>query len=300
VKGWEMGKTVCVITETTVDLPKGFAKKKNITLIPIHILINNKSHRHGIDIINQEVVEHLIQKDDVSTEPPTPREYCSVFKVMSEKFDKIYSLHVSSDLSDCYENAKRGLRLLRKKQKTEERGIYSNNIKVIDTRAASISQGQIVNRIASIVKKKFDEDKLDKYIAWLINKSKMVFVVDDLYWLKKAGQLNFISGFFGGLFDIKPVILLEDGKLTPVDKPRGKGTAIYSMLTIIEQAVKKYKKGAEIWIAHSASLLDAKHVQKQLSESCKIEVSKIPIIEVGPTISAHTGPGVVSVSILPK
>jgi DegV family protein with EDD domain len=295
-----MGKRTGIITETTVDLPAGVAKSKSITLIPSHILINEVSRLHGIDIINQEVVEHLLQKDDVRTEPPTPREYYTAFEEMSGKYDQIYSFHVSSDLSQCYTNAKRGLRLLKKKQKTEERGIYENNIKIIDTRSASISQAQIVNRVASIVKTDFNQEKLDKYLAWLVKKAMMIFVVDDLFWLKRAGKFNIVSGFLGNLFDIKPIVKLEDGKLIPVDKPRGKDTAMDSMIKMIVQATKKYKRGAEIWVAHSVALLDAKHIQKQLAVNCKIDIKTIPIVEVGPTIAAHTGPGVVCVSILPK
>ena len=209
-------------------------------------------------------------------------------------------MHISSDLSECYENAKRGLKLLKKKQKTVERGIYQNKIKIIDTRCASISQAQIVNRISNIVKTDHDEGKLDKYIAWLIKNTKMIFVVDDLFCLRKTGWLNMVSGFFGNLLNIKPVIKLEDGKLIPVEKPRSKDTAIYNMLTMIEQASKQYKKGVEIWVGHSACLLDAKYVQRYLSANCKIEAKKIPIIETGPTIATHTGPGVVCVSLIPK
>lgn len=295
-----MGKSIGIITDTTVDLPNGLAKRKNITLIPIHILINEDERLHGVDIVNQEVVEHLIQKDDVSTKPPTPREYYLAYKKISDDYDQIYSLHLSSELSQCYENAKRGLRLLRKKQKTEERGIYQNNIKIIDTRSVSISQAQIVHRIASVVKKDQDMEKLDKYIPWLINNAVMFFVVDDLFWLRKSGRVSMISGFLGNLFDIKPIVKLEDGDLIPIDKPRGKDVAIDSMAKMVVKAAKKNKRGSEIWVAHSAALLDAKHLRKQLAETCKIESKKIPIIEVGPTIASHTGPGAVCVSILPK
>ncbi|MCP3898706.1 MAG: DegV family protein [Desulfobacteraceae bacterium] len=295
-----MSRSIGIITDTTVDLPKGLAKRKNITLIPIHILVNEEERLHGVNIINQEVVEHLIQKDDVSTSPPTPREYHLAYKKISDKYDQIYSLHVSSELSKCYENAKHGLRLLRKKQKAEERGIFQNNIKIIDTRSVSISQGQIVYRIASLIQADQHINKLDKYLPWLIKNAKMFFVVDDLFWLKRQGRVSIIAGFFGNLFDIKPIIKLEDGELIPIDKLRGKDIAIDNMVKEVVSATKKYKRNFEIWVAHSASLLDAKNLKKQLAAKCKIEPKKIPIIEVGPTIATHTGPGAVCVSVLPK
>ncbi len=296
-----MGKKIGIIADTTADFPSGMAEQKGINLVPIHIIINDKSRLHGVDIVNQEVVEHLAQKDDVNTEPPTPREYYLAFKKASEEYDQIYSLHVSSELSECYNNAKHGLRLLRKKQKAEDKGIFTdNNIKIFDTRCASISQAMIVNRLANIIKTEQDLEKIEKYIEWLIKKATMFFVVDDLYWLRKAGNLNAVSSFFGKLFDIKPVVQLTGGELIPIDKPKGKDTAIDSMIRTIKETTPKYRRGVEIWVGHSAALLDTKYVRKQLASSFKIEGKKIPIVEAGPTIAAHTGPGVVCVSIMPK
>ena len=175
-----------------------------------------------------------------------------------------------------------------------------NNIKIIDTRAASISLGQIVNRIALIVKTEHDAAKLDKYIAWLIKKAMLFFVVDDLYWLKRAGKLNMFSSFFGKMFDVKPIIKLEEGRAVSIDKARGKETALDNLILLLKESTPEFKRGVEIWIAHSSSLLDAKHTRKQLAEVFKIEEDRIPIVESGPTTTAHMGPGMVTVSILPK
>jgi DegV family protein with EDD domain len=295
-----MAKKIGVLADSGVDLLKGLAKVKDINLVPVSILINDEPKLHGVEIINQEVVEHLLQKDDVKTAPATPRAYYLKYKKLSEEYDKIYTLATTSELSKCYENARRGLQWFKKKQKLEENGIIHNDIKVIDSRTASISLGQIVNRVADIVKTDVNPAKLDKYIAWLISKAVIFFVVDDLYWLKKSGKLNMFSGFVGKMLDIKPVIKIEDGSIVPVEKPRGKDTAIDTMVNIIKQSTPKYKRGVEIWVAHSASLLDAKYAQKQLSTIFNIKEKKIPIVEIGPTMTAHTGPGVVSVSILPK
>jgi fatty acid kinase fatty acid binding subunit len=296
-----MSKKIGIVAETTADFPHGLSEKKKIVLVPIHIIVNDDSKLHGVDVVNQEIVEHLIQKDDVSTAPATPLEYYTFFKKAMEEHDQIYSLHVSSELSDCYTNAKRGLQLFKKKQKAEDKGIIANpNIKVIDTRCASISQAMIINRVANILRTEQDTAKIDKYIKWLISKAMMFFVVDDLYWLKKAGQLNAFSGFVGKLLDIKPLIKLEGGHLIPIAKPKGKDAALDAMVSTIVKTTPKYRRGVEIWVGHSNALLDTKYVQKKLASSFKIEEKKIPIVEGGPTIAAHTGPGVVCVSIIPK
>ncbi len=289
-----------LLVDSGIDLPKGVAKKKDINLIPFTVLINDDPRLYGVQIVNQEVVEHLNKKDDVKIAPAVPLAFDLKFKKMSEEYDKLYVLTTTSELSQCYENAKHGLRLFKKKQKLEENGIIFKNIKIIDSRTSSIGLGQIANRVASIVKTDFDQEKLDKYIAWLIKKSMTFFVIDDLYWLKKSEKLNIFTGFIGKMLDVKPIVKIEDGWIVPLDKSRGKDTAIEIMIKIIKQSTPRFKRGMEIWVAHSAALLDAKHLRRQLATSFQIAEKKIPIMEIGPTMTAHTGPGLVSVSILPK
>jgi len=291
-----------VIADSALDLPAGMAKKKNIHLIPCSVFINEIPKLHGVDIVNQEVVEHLLQKDDVRTAAPTPLAYSKVYRKISKDYDMIYSMHVGSDLSKCYANASHAVRLLKDKKEAEQKGLfYKNNIKLIDTKASSIGQGQIVNRIATILMNKaYNEAKFDRYIEWLINRVSVYFVVDDLYWLKKSGKLNFLSSFLGKLLDVKPLLRLEKGKLVPVSKHKGKDTAIDSMIKTIKETTPKYKRGVDIWVAHSDAMLDARYMKRELARSFNMDKKKIPIVEIGPTITAHAGPGVVSVSVLPR
>ncbi len=297
-----MAKKIGIFTESAIDVPKGLLKKRDITSIPIHILINDESKLHGIEIVNKEVVDHITNKDQVETEPPTPLEYFLAFQKISTEYDEIYSLHTSSLLSKAYANARHGLELLKKQLNSEQNSIMMSdtNIKVIDTKAASISLGQIVNRVAKIVKTDYDDTKLDNYIALLIKKAMLFFVVDDLYWLKRAGKLNMFSGFFGKMFNVKPIIKLEGGKAVSIDKVRGKDTALDSLIALLKKTTPKYKKGVEIWIAHSSSITDAQYTREQLAASFNIRKEKIPIVESGPTTTAHLGPGMITVSILPK
>ena len=49
-----------------------------------------------------------------------------------------------------------------------------------------------------------------------------LFTVDDLDYLAKGGRVSKASAFLGGLLNIKPLLNVEDGKLVPLEKIRGK------------------------------------------------------------------------------
>ncbi len=290
-----MDETIGVIADSTADLPSGLAKKKNIHLIPIHILVNNQDHLHGVNIVNQEVVEHLKQKHDVSTSPPFPGEYTENYQKMMRRYDRVYSFHVSKELSNCYSSANNSLELLGEQ--------VSSAIHIIDTRTVSIAQGQIVNRIAGIARNNPDIQRLNQYINWLVKHSMLFFVVDNLFWLKRAGKLNMLSSIFGKMLDIKPVIGMDNGVLTPIEKCRGKESAVEGLIRGVQKGAAtllNQRKDVEIWVGHSDTLLGATQIQEQLCGIFKKEKSAVPIVEMGPTMTAHTGPGCLCVSLLPR
>ena len=49
-----------------------------------------------------------------------------------------------------------------------------------------------------------------------------IFTVADLQYLVRGGRLSKVAGFIGGLLNIKPILNVEEGKLVPLEKVRGK------------------------------------------------------------------------------
>ena len=64
-------------------------------------------------------------------------------------------------------------------------------------------------------------DELLHELNFFMGNGSLYFTVDNLYWLKRAGRLNFFSSILGGMLDIKPVIGLKNGQLVPMTKHRG-------------------------------------------------------------------------------
>jgi fatty acid-binding protein DegV len=56
----------------------------------------------------------------------------------------------------------------------------------------------------------------------------------------------------------------------------------------------------EIWIAHADAVDTALFLQEELSSRLGIDSEKIEIVDIGPTISAHTGPGCLCLAVLPE
>lgn len=285
-----MIKKIGIITDSTADFPEGMAEELEINMIPIHIFVDGDDYLHGVTISNQDVVECLNEDRDVKTAPPFPSEYSDFYEKMAGKYDRILSFHVSSDLSDCYKSANNSMRILSDKA--------AEKITLIDTRNVSVGQSLIIKKAVEMKKKFNSPDSMKKYLEPLINSSMLLFTVENLYWLKRAGKLNIFSSLMGNFLNVKPVIGLKSGKLVPMGKHKGREPALEEMIKLARKEYKKFGKRQDIWIAHADALEDAVRVQNALMEISEDMRSNIRVMEIGPTIAAHTGPGCICLGMV--
>ena len=278
-----MIKKIGIITDSTADFPEGMAEELEINIIPIHIFIDGDDYLHGVTISNQDVVEYLNEDRDVKTAPPFPSEYSDFYEKMAGKYERILSFHVSSDLSDCYKSAKNSMKILF--DKTAEK------ITLIDTKNVSVGQALIIKKAVELKKKYNSPDSIKKHLEPFIRNSMLLFTVENLYWLKRAGKLNIFSSLMGNFLNVKPVIGLKSGKLVPLGKHKGREPAIEEMIRMAREAYEKLGLRQDIWIAHADAPEDAVRVQETLMGISADMGSNIKVLEIGPTIAAHTGPG---------
>ena len=54
-------KELVVVTDSASDVPKEYAKKLNISIVPLYILYNGNEYRDGIDINSEQI--YSLQKE---------------------------------------------------------------------------------------------------------------------------------------------------------------------------------------------------------------------------------------------
>ena len=149
--------------------------------------------------------------------PYTYEEYFR--KYVNEGFSVIY-IGFSSALSESYNHS-----VLARENVLQD--IPDADITVIDSKAASVGQGLLIQKAIDMLKagKTYEE-----IITWIESNKMRVnhwFTVDSLDYLKRGGRLSATSAALGTMLNVKPLLIVDkDGKLTPVKKIRGRKKAI--------------------------------------------------------------------------
>ena len=286
-----MAEKVGIIVDSTADFPSGMVADLGVHVAPIHIAIDGEDYLHGVSIDNEQVIAAMREDRDVSTSPPIPSEYADIMENLLQRYDRLISFHVSQELSNCYTSMLSAIRLLFDEA--------AERIIPVDTRTCTAGQALIVKRAAEMLQQGIPFDDMQHDLNFLLSHSSLYFTVDNLYWLKRAGRVNFFSSVLGGMLDIKPVIGLKKGRLVPLTKHRGHDAALASIVQLAHDDYRRHRGECEIWIAHAAAQDKLDQMLAELELEIPAIIDDIRTADVGPTITAHAGPGCIALAVAP-
>lgn len=111
--------------------------------------------------------------------------------------------------------------------------------------------------------------------------------------LKHGGRVSNVAAVAGSVLNIKPLLHVDcDGRLKVVEKPRGHKAALKSTLKRMEDGWNP-EKGELVIIGHGDCPERAQKCKETILE--QHPSADVHIVEIGPIIGAHTGPGMLAV-----
>lgn len=279
---------VQILTDSGSDLPLSFLNEHNITLFPLQVIIDEKEYEDVIAINSKTVYDAMREGKAPKTSQVSPSKVTEIFTQFAKENTPCIYIAFSSELSGTYQTA-----CLMRDQVLEE---YPNfDITIIDSKCASLGQGLVVRHAAKLAQSGASKEKIIEEVTHYAKHMEHLFTVDDLEYLKRGGRVSSVSAFLGGLLNIKPLLNVEDGKLVPLEKHRGRKKVLNRMIELMEERGKNLANQI-IGISHADDEETALYLKKLIEDrfGCK----HFFINMIGSTIGAHVGPGTLSVFFL--
>lgn len=279
-----------ILTDSASDLPKDLLQQYNIDSVPLTVIKGEEQYFDGVTISPKTVYDGMRQGVKYKTSQVPANFFEEKFIEYARNKDTAIYIGFSSELSGTYQ-----VSVMVKDQIKEE---YPNlDIELIDTKAASIGQGLIVLKAAQLVQEGKTKEEIIDAVKFYMDKIEHVFTVDDLEYLFRGGRVTKSQAFVGGLLNIKPVLNVEDGKLIPIEKVRGKNKVYKVMLRIMEERSKAADLSTQVvGICHADNMEDATKLKEIISD--KFGTKDFVIGEIGAVIGAHVGPGTIGLFFL--
>ncbi len=273
------------------DLTSEYLQENNIPYIPFHLILGNEEMIDdlGKTISYDEFYQAMADGADTKTTQVNISEYIEYFNKLLRKGLPILHVTLSGGLSGSANSANIAAQHLN--DELGEKLVY-----VVDSLGASAGYGLLVDKLCQLRDNQVD---IQQAYAWAEeNKLKVHhwFFSTDLTFYARGGRISKVSGWFGTLLKICPLLNVDvNGKLVPRKKVKGKKA-------VIKAIVEKMKEFADcgqnydqkVYISHSNCIEDAVAVKNLVEESFPFTRGKIVVNYIGSTIGCHSGPGTVA------
>ncbi|NHM33680.1 DegV family protein [Neobacillus terrae] len=279
---------VKILTDSASDLPIEFYEENNVILLPLKVEINGQEYEDLRTISPKTVYDFIRGGNLPKTSQVSPLMFEEVFTKMAESNEEGVYIALSSQLSGTYQTAVMILEQVKEK--------YPDfKLDIIDTKCASIGQGLVVKEAAKLAEQNTSREEIIKEVIFMCEHMEHLFTVEDLEYLAKGGRVSKASAFLGGLLNIKPLLNMEDGKLVPLEKLRGKKKLLRRMLDVMKERGSQLDQQV-IGISHADDLETAVEVKTLIME--EFGPKDVYISSIGSVIGAHTGAGTIAIFFL--
>ncbi|WP_210364611.1 DegV family protein [Bacillus sp. REN3] len=282
--------SVKIMADSACDLPLEFYGQNDTLLFPLKVQIDGSEYDDLKTIQPDQVYDAIRAGNLPKTSQASPAGFKEAFTELAKnKQDGIY-IAFSSELSGTYQTA-----VMIADQVKEE---YPDlNLTIIDTKCASLGYGLIVMEAVKMAKENASKEAILKDIEFRRQHMEHLFSVDDLDHLAKGGRVSKASAFVGGLLNIKPLLNVEDGKLIPIEKIRGKKKLLRRILEVMKERGVSFEQQT-VGISHADDLGTAHEMKDMISQ--ELNPKEIVITSIGAAIGSHTGPGTIAIFFLNK
>ncbi len=279
---------VKIISDSTCDLSKELIKKYDISIVPLHVVMNDKTMRDGLEVTPEDIYEYVDKNGKLpSTSAVNIGDYIEIFKYWREQGYEIVHFDISSEFSSTYRNACMAAQ--------EVGGVY-----VVDSRNLSTGQGLVVMHGAEMAQSGKSAKEIFEECTALTSKIEASFVVDSIDYLYKGGRCSALAAFGANLLKLKPCIEVKDGKMIPGKKYRGNISRV--MLSYVEERLKGRDDidKSRIFITHTkCSDEDVEAVRQKVLEICP-DFKEILETTAGCTVTTHCGPNTLGILFIRK
>lgn len=282
--------TIKIFVDSACDLPLSYLNQHDITLLPLHVHINNENYEDLKTIDPATLYKKIRAGEMPKTSQATPRLMDKEFVALAEANQPGIYIAFSSELSGTYQTAM----MIRNQVKEEYPQL---DLTIIDSKAASLGYGLIVMEAVKQLQAGATKNQLIDTIQFHCKHMEHIFTVEDLQFLARGGRLSRASAFLGGLLNIKPLLHVEDGKLIPIEKIRGRKKLLKRMVDLMEERGEALDQQV-IGISHGGNI-DKANELKNLIRS-RLNVKDIYINIIGSAIGSHSGPDTLALFFLNK
>jgi DegV family protein with EDD domain len=280
---------VGIVTDSTSDLPPTLIEELGIGVVPVRVYFGSENYLDKVTIAPSEFYARFaVTDEEPKTSQPPPADFTQVYENVATHAASIVSIHLSSGLSGTYQAAMVGARPVQK-----------TRIDHVDSRNVTVGLGLVVRAAAEAAAAGKNADEVARIAREAADAVRTFVAVPTLKHLVRGGRVSPLKGLIAKALGLLPVLTISrDGKAQPAGRARGYDASRRKMMRLLfEEAGERVSASRRFGVAHCDAEDTAEEIARQIRE--QYPESDVMIVECGPALGAHGGPGAIAVAVLP-
>ncbi len=277
-----------IVTDSTAYLRQEDIQKYEISVVPLNVTFDGENFKE-----NEKNYEEFYKQLDTSkgfptTSQPAIGEFQIIYRELLKSADEIISIHISEKISGTYISAA-----------TAASEINPEKIKVFDSAFTASALEDMVLEAAEMANQGKTAKEIIQRLEFIKDNLSLLFIVDNLKYLRKGGRIGKAAEVLGSVLKIKPILYIK-GEVGVFDKVRTKKKALIRLVDELKNCIEKHGGPENI----NVTVLNVNN-KKGLIELKEMILEKWPQINIktsscGPVIGAHVGSGGLGLAFWPK
>ena len=269
-----------VVTDSTADIPDEWRDRYGIEVVPLKVIFGSETFRDRVDMTDDEFFRRLAASTKLpTTSAPSPGEFAEVYGRLAKDYESCVSIHLGAQLSATVEAARVGAQ-----------SVQGFTVNVIDSETVTMP-------IAFLCKVAAECETLEAARAAVeqrIPKCRVLALLDTLRYLEMGGRLSRAQAMIGTMLDLKPLLLVADREIKPVDRVRTRSRAIQRMV----EYFRKELPVEHVAVMHAQAPDDAETIAANLRG--ELPGQELVVGKIGCVLGTHTGPKALGVVYIKK
>jgi len=277
--------TTAIVVDSTADLPPHLAEDPNVTMVPLTVYFGEEAFLDWVELKPEEFYERLRTAPELPrTSQPSAGVFLEHYKRLRERYERIYSVHLSSKFSGTCASA-------------EVARAQVDGVKVVDSQLATGGIALLVDRMLDRIDRGVSEEEFEAYLEHFRRNKVFYFLPTTLEQLHKGGRIGRAAHLVGTILNIKPVLIIDEGVIDVYKKVRGVRQALEAM---VEGMVQHTTPDRPIFASLSHGLNEPLLAQlRELVEAVPDRQVHIRLTSVvGAVIGTYVGPKAVSLCFI--
>ncbi len=276
-----------IVTDSTCDLPKPYYQEYEIEVVPVSIQFGNESYLDGVTI-DRATFYHKIAETGIvpKTSQPSPGQFAEVYRALARQgYDTILSLHISQALSGIMNAARLAA----------EEVVKEIRVIPFDSFSGSAAMGFMCVEAAQMARMGNSLEDILARLNAVKTQARITLTLATLQYAQMSGRVNAIQSLVASLLDIKPIVVVQQGRLILDGRFRSRQTAVNRVVTMTLEAAGQMP--IKLAVLHAEAAEEAEALMARLRPSLNCVDAFVG--DLTTSIAVHFGPGAIGTVVYP-